>query len=321
MIYDYLDNELINIVTPEMFGAKGDGVTNDATAINQALAGGNKIVIFSNKTYRVQNSCNIYSNTKIIGNCSIIDATRCPFIIGETGDYAYGYDGTNNVLIEGLFVDLNGASTDHIIMAHAQNVSVKDCTFYNNAEHAIELNSSKNVVFDNCIFKNVAPGVTNKEAINIDPAATGYTLSMGYFDNTISNGVRIINCFFDNCWAAIGNHNTTTYASKNIIFTNNDIRNSYRGCHLHSYENVIIQNNHFIDISDIVLRMTGTKNVHISGNMFSTQKEFVKIEGSDQNAFIVNNIGTSSASSPINVSSNAVRITRSQNIINNVLVV
>jgi len=320
-IYDYAGNPLLeDIVTPEMYGAKGDGITDDTLAIKQALSGGSKTVGFSNKTYYVHGSCNIYSKTHIIGNGARITTDRCPFIIGESGDYAYGYQGSNNVLIEGLYVDLNGLGTDHIIMAHAQNITIKDCVFYNNAEHSIELNSSKNVVIENCVFKSIAPSVTNKEAINIDPAATGYTISMGYFDNTISDGVRITNCFFDNCWAAFGNHGTTEYASKNIIFTNNDVRNCYKGVHMHSYENVIVQDNIFYDISDVVVRMKETKNVHVSGNIFSTDKEFVSVEGTAVNAFIVNNIGASEADAPITVSSSAERITVAQNIINDELV-
>lgn len=74
------ENRTVNIenvyVTPEEFGAVGDGVTDDSTAFNACIAKANetgKYVLLSNKTYLITNTLTNISNTNIIGiNATII---------------------------------------------------------------------------------------------------------------------------------------------------------------------------------------------------------------------------------------------------------
>lgn len=318
--YNLNGDVLLDIVTPEMYGAVGDGETDDAAAINLALAGGNKIVLFAQKMYHVGSACHIYSNTKIVGCKTKLVGSA--FMLGESGDYAYDYDGTINVDIIGMEIDITGVSgADHIIMAHSQNVTVRDCIFKGGDQHSIELNSSKNVIIDNCVFTSISPNRANKEAINIDPASTGYTVNMGYFDDTISDCVKITNCLFENCWSPVGNHNpVTTYPSRNIIFAHNDVRSCYNGLHLFDYQNISIIDNKFFDIANMGVQMTGTKNVHIIGNVFDTVGALVSIEGTDENVIIAENIGNTQAETPIIIGASATNVLVHDNIINDVIV-
>lgn len=57
----------LEYVTPEMYGAVGDGVTDDATAINNAVASG-KFVRFGNKSYKILSTINIPSYAKLDGS-------------------------------------------------------------------------------------------------------------------------------------------------------------------------------------------------------------------------------------------------------------
>lgn len=74
------ENHAVNIenvyVTPEMFGAVGDGVTDDSTAFNACIAKANetsKYVLLSNKIYLIGDTLTNISNTNIIGiNATII---------------------------------------------------------------------------------------------------------------------------------------------------------------------------------------------------------------------------------------------------------
>ena len=78
-----LKNEINEMaVTPEMFGAKGDGETDDTTAINDMFDSGYKKFMFGNKTYLVDGSidvdfaCDIHFNNttlKAKGNTGIRD--------------------------------------------------------------------------------------------------------------------------------------------------------------------------------------------------------------------------------------------------------
>lgn len=74
------ENRTVNIenvyVTPEEFGAIGDGTTNDSSAFNACIAKANetgKYVLLSNKTYLIGNTLTNISNINIIGiNATII---------------------------------------------------------------------------------------------------------------------------------------------------------------------------------------------------------------------------------------------------------
>lgn len=74
------ENHAVNIenvyVTPEEFGAIGDGTTNDSSAFNACIAKANetgKYVFLSNKMYLIGNTLTNISNTNIIGiNATII---------------------------------------------------------------------------------------------------------------------------------------------------------------------------------------------------------------------------------------------------------
>lgn len=73
------ENHAVNIenvyVTPEMFGAVGDGVTDDSTAFNACIAKANetgKYVLLSNKTYLIGNTLMDNADTNIIGINTVI---------------------------------------------------------------------------------------------------------------------------------------------------------------------------------------------------------------------------------------------------------
>lgn len=74
------ENRTVNIenvyVTPEEFGAVGDGVIDDSTAFTECFAKANanhKYILLSNKTYLIGNTLTNISNTNIIGiNATII---------------------------------------------------------------------------------------------------------------------------------------------------------------------------------------------------------------------------------------------------------
>ena len=304
-IYSYFGELLspANYVTPENFGAVGDGQTDDTNAFLNMLAGGNKIAFLSPKTYKLSGVINVYSNTIIFGNGATFISNRPIFMTGETGNYAYGYQGTKNVIIRDVTLDINYTQTDHIILAHSENILLYNCTLKNNVEHSIELNSSLNVTIENCKFINIAPvdripEGRQMEAINIDPAHTGATLNMGYFDDTISDYSKIINCYFENCWCPIGNHNETPYASQNILFIGNEIRNCFRGGQFHSYGNIHIANNKF-NVSEIALRFIGANNIKVDSNIFYTDDTTISLESTTENVIITGNIINTENETPI----------------------
>ena len=60
-------------ITPEMFGAKGDGVTDDSDALNEAFNVSDKVILGPGKIYRIKNGLRVYrENFYLIGNNSTI---------------------------------------------------------------------------------------------------------------------------------------------------------------------------------------------------------------------------------------------------------
>ena len=146
-------------VTPQDYGAVGDGVTDDTTAIQAAInaattAGGT--VFFPKGTYKVSLGISILSNVTLLGDegesVIIVDQTLeqngTMFTIGDTTAVT---ESTENVHINGLTFrgsETYGATEYGIrIMEiwHTTNVSITDCLFQNNMNGAIKLVQSSNI--------------------------------------------------------------------------------------------------------------------------------------------------------------------------------
>jgi hypothetical protein len=147
------DNNKDNPVAPQLpfksvhdFGAKGDGIADDTTPINNALTGGGD-VYFPTGTYRISSALRVNAKTTLRGagrGQSIIRMTKSGE--GNTIDVT-----SNNVMIYALsiegpspnetYVELETAIRFHPPTANErlQDVQVKDCEIYNYGFHGIEL--------------------------------------------------------------------------------------------------------------------------------------------------------------------------------------
>lgn len=65
-------------VTPESFGAKGDGVTDDSQAIRDAIASGYNVRFEDNKTYYVASAISIHNDVKLTGGKNTVIKTKTP---------------------------------------------------------------------------------------------------------------------------------------------------------------------------------------------------------------------------------------------------
>lgn len=219
-----------NYVTPEDFGAVGDGVTDDTTAINNALAYSN-VLNLKKKTYLV--SANPDStiaimayNKTIIGNGAtikiapvadeyyrIIDAKGTTSIsnltiigerdkhIGTSGEWGMGihlsncdYAHIENVTIKNCWGDgiyLGSENNDNGENGCA-NVTIVNCLIDNNRRNGISVINCNNFVIDGCTISNTH-GTNPQTGIDIE---RNYT-------NEITSGI-IKNCtFIDNHFSHI----------------------------------------------------------------------------------------------------------------------
>ena len=214
---------IIPFVNVKDFGAVGDGVTNDAPAIQNALeyvktTGGT--VYIPSGTYYVNTNLKIYSNTTLLleNNATLLKGPDivCILTVYNASD-AVLYNGAKNITIRGGIFDGNnlipaGSSGINLIsLSHSQNITLENITFKNTSGsyHPIECNSSKHVLINRCYFDVTG----HNGAIDID--AANNSGNGGVSDHTVCEDIEIKSCYFNtNYRPAIQNH--TAYAQHNI---------------------------------------------------------------------------------------------------------
>lgn len=163
-------------VTPQDFGAKGDGVTDDTEAIQAAFnavnTAGGGTVFFPKGVYKLipTTTLKVYSNTTILGDRgeSIImaDPTFQPstVMIG-IGSSSYS---VTNVHVRGIVfrgVENYGSASSGLRLVEvwrATNISFVDCLFQNNMNAAIKLVNSSNIQVFDSRFEAVDCGVISQ---------------------------------------------------------------------------------------------------------------------------------------------------------------
>lgn len=289
-IYDILGEDvysklITSVFFPESYGAKGDGITNDKIAIQNAVNNGGLILFSPGKHYKTNDVIRLVGDTVLDLNGSTIECTNKHMFFNFLGNSTFtGYNGNGNIIIRnGRLV---GGATS---FGHAKNVLLENILFENSHnDHFIEICACNNYVIRNCSFIGMEYLTTSvMEYINIDPCYRGPfpwldNASSAFYDGTINNGIYIDNCRFsigDGDYAygynAIGVHASDGAKHQNIRITNNEVL-GFTGCGLriNNMNNILIGNNTIkltandsngIRIGDIVQ----STNVLIKGNVIS----------------------------------------------------
>ena len=218
-------------------GVVGDGVADEAAALNALFSGGNKHIYFPAGSYRIETYIRVYANTVIDmhPNATILNDSRdteSAFLNGEEGNpnYASGYGGEGNIIFRGGTIDMilksnRSEYTQAIAIGHAQNITIENVTFRNNRlSHFIEINASKAVIIRGCNFYDHIPVVVgNREAINIDHSTQAGFPQFGSWDDTVCDDILIEGCRFINGDVSAGSHTAppSGYNHKNVRFLNN----------------------------------------------------------------------------------------------------
>lgn len=189
------------------FGATGDGVTDDTTALQNALnAGSGRSVYFPAGTYRISTTLVVKTNTTLVGdgiNKSIIKLTsgfsasataiRNDIVTGTANVY---YD--TNLEFYGLTFDGNNNATrtaELIGILKVQNVTFSNCSIQNSTFIGLAMTANRNMTVTECYFTNNGrprPSTVSAPALWIAQSVQGTP-----YDVRVEN-----NYFYANNWSA-----------------------------------------------------------------------------------------------------------------------
>ena len=252
--------EVINV---KDYGAKGDGTTNDAAAIQAVLnlAQTTPIkVLFPNGTYGVGQKLYVYSNTTLdLGGSTI----RRSFNTGPGGVSLIEFSSVSNLTIRNGTLDGNGANYPGNAGAEGFNIiggnGITDALFENITfkdvvgDHALDLGTINRVKVDNCKFlgfKDVVGDRPFSESIQLDPniiTGTGsnntkFVLTRSYFGPSTTAG-------FGAPGVGIGNHASVAgRTDTDIKIVNNTFDGcGYAGVRPYKWDKVKVTGNTFIN--------------------------------------------------------------------------
>ena len=189
-------------VTPEMFGAVGDGVTNDTVALLNAVNSGRAVVGDLTKTYRCEN---LEVGVCSMENLNLVAVEACDYVIKLTNRRStvrnIHIDG-GNVAAAGIYGQIKGDSND--------TAEVSKFAIYNCTEHGI-YNSDLC-----CFWRHGFIGECNVGIYHAAPDAK-------FTDIVIRNAVvGVDGAFYNVTFERIHHWTMADYANNSIMFRAND---------------------------------------------------------------------------------------------------
>lgn len=121
----------LGYVTPEMFGAVGDGETDDTKAIQKAIDSvKNGYVLFQRLTYCVSKELQITNKNIIFNNCILKRISNCTVL---------NFDNSNNFKLSDVTITDNGSTYGNMIVGRGcENVEIKNVTVNSSSPHTNE---------------------------------------------------------------------------------------------------------------------------------------------------------------------------------------
>lgn len=229
MPYYNIDGDIVSMGSPFVnvveYGAKGNGTTDDSASIQNALnalssSGG--IIYFPKGTYLIKTGLLFYSNQTLFfenGATLLQGASINNLLMSYCGDSVGGYNGVHDCVIYGATFDGGSYTTNNTLVGiiHSKNIIFENCTFKNayGTWHNLEINSSYNVKVINCDMEGSRKSSADACMIQIDAIDNTNTwpwTNRGLVDSTVSKYIEIYGSIFhDNTVSpAVGNHSATT---------------------------------------------------------------------------------------------------------------
>lgn len=144
---NYTDLKDLPFITPEMFGAIGDGVNNDTNAFVLMLNSDNIVwKLDGNKTYKVS-TFTITKKIIVDGDGAVIKSQQ-PIIIDATIEESSYYSSYNNIIFDGGLNIIKGSQ-----------MNITNCIFRNAINGISYSNSTKETFITKCRINNCNVGI------------------------------------------------------------------------------------------------------------------------------------------------------------------
>lgn len=221
---------LSGIYTPEMFGAKGDGVTDDTEAIQKALAFNNVNI---SKNYLITENLVLHSNLKVFGGGTITKKSK--FNDSYLNHSIFSCTDSNNIDINNIVLISNSLA---ISVHGCSNVNITNLII-NSEKYSIlisdsEKNESNGITISNIKLENDVT-IISSDGIHINGGCSNIyvtnvsgTTGDDFIALNAIEGIRktIKNIIIDNIKCS-GYAGVRLYGQLNCVIENVSINNSY----------------------------------------------------------------------------------------------
>lgn len=292
-----------------LFGAVGDGVADDAPAIQAALNVGGWVYVPAG-TYRLATlPLAIGQDTRLTldPGARLVRAAAAGMLLNGVAGQADtpGYTGRGNIIVEGGVWDAQGAVITGyscaMLFAHAENITVRDATILNvPGYHGIEINSTKTSRITNCRFYGFTQTVDAprwSEAIQFDGAysSAGFA-DWGPYDSTRCDDAIVSGCTFGpsgdagtTAWPrAVGSHSSDGSNPPNRhlrinILDNHMTQTTENAVRAWQWEQAIIARNHVVSPLGCGISVAGCMHVDVLDNqVFDARQNGIQVDATSQ---------------------------------------
>lgn len=296
----------VEVTTPYMFGAYGDGVNNDCDPFRYNIAASKNIYLPGNSTFLI-------APTAASGDFMLYLGTANGQA-NRSGMTIFG-DGRSSVIKLA-----NNVGASKLLFGLASGDVLTDCTF---RDFAFDLNAANNLQanFGDPLRYNSAFYMSGKcsnflfENLYIKNISGHQAIRVGADDvNKYADNIRIINCDFENFGIAIPGNNQQdvsvcylqssrihiegcTFKNPNFTFS---LNRGQTALELHGDDSTIVKNNIFTYVQLPALFVSSYKNnrnVLLDGNVFIECNYLFSADSAEltqENITVVNNLYTSS---------------------------
>lgn len=211
LTYKKFVNGTLDYVIPEMYGAVGDGTTDDTGAFTNMLNAENCILLTPNKSYYIANDLpvldnvfinlngaeiKVHSSIKAQDNVILFNGIIQSWSNTRFSSPTIALLGKHNK-VDSIQFKSNALGANYIFTRKDSNMSViSNCHFDGNAKIGINVGGS-NAVIENCYFEDVLDNTLYSNCIKMSADDSGDLTT------PCSRNTRVYNCYFgfqgDNC--------------------------------------------------------------------------------------------------------------------------